>query len=133
MAGGIEGEGPRGEPTPQKTKPEKAAVQGGSESTGVQPSVFGNCIVGDLMPSSERVGEMLAEGRITEEQAAQQMKEAQAYERVIRLGERISAIRRQFFPIDNGLSTQEKRNLRAEYKSLRKEDRCLRKQLWENT
>lgn len=84
------------------------------------------------MPSSERVDEMFAQVLITEEQAAQQKKEALAIERVIFLGEQISAIRGQFFSIDNGPSTQEKRRLRAEYKSLRKEDRRLRKELRES-
>src|SRR5205085_11055073 len=97
-----------------------------------QQAVFRNCIVRDLMPNSDRVDEMLAEGHITAEQAAPLKKEALTFERVIFLGEKINAIRRQFFPIDNGLSTQEKRRLRAEYKSLRKEDCRLRKELREN-
>jgi hypothetical protein len=96
--------------------PPEGFAHGGSERTSVQPSVVENCIVRDLRPSSERVDEMFAQGLITEEQAAQQKKEALTTERVILLGERISDLRRQFFPIDNGLSTQEKQRLRAEYK-----------------
>ena len=84
------------------------------------------------MPSSERVDEMLEQGHITEEQAAPLKKEALAFERVIQLGERISAIRGSIL-IDRKLSPTEKRSLRAEYKSLRKEDRRLRKELRENT
>jgi len=102
----------------------------GSQSPSGQPAVFGNCIVRDLMPSSERVDEMLAEGHMTEEQAAQQKKEALARERLPLIDARIRQIRGAL--IDRGLSTIGKRPLRAEYKRLRKEDRRLRKELWES-
>jgi hypothetical protein len=115
--------------TPQE-HPTLLPAHEGRQSTSVQASVFENCIVGDLMPSSERVDEMLAAGRITEEQAAHKKKEALAFERVIQLGERISGIRGRILT-DRGLSTIDKRRLRAEYKSLRKEDRRLRKYLGE--
>ena len=95
-----------------KPPPESPAHEGRQSPSG-QPAVFGNCIIGDLMPSSEWVDEMFAQGLITEDQAAHEKKEAQTRERVIVLGEQIRDIRRQFFPIDNGLSTQEKQRLRA--------------------
>jgi polyhydroxyalkanoate synthesis regulator phasin len=82
------------------------------------------------MPSSERVDEMIAEGSITAEQAAPLMKEALARERVIWIADRIHGISRSVR--DHEVSATEKRHLRAEYKSLRKESRLLKKQLWES-
>jgi polyhydroxyalkanoate synthesis regulator phasin len=121
-------EGGNGAPGIQPT-PERSAHEGRQSPSG-QPAVFGNCIVRDLMPSSERVDEMLAVGHITEGQATQLKKEALAIERTIWIADRIQGIRRML--IDRGLSTTEKRPLRAEYKSLRKEVRRLRKELWES-
>src|SRR5215468_10572308 len=86
----------------------------GRQSTSFRPAVFGNCIVRDLMPSSERVDEMVAEGRMTEEQAAQLKKEDLISDRLLLIGDRIGEIKDTLR--DPEISTTEKRPLRAEYK-----------------
>jgi hypothetical protein len=121
----------RAKPPPEsQALPTLPPADGGRKITSVQIPLFENCIVRDLMSSSDRVDEIFAQGLITEEQAAQQKKEALAIERAIWIADRIQGIRRSVR--DHEVSATEKRHLRAEYKGLRKESRLLKKQLWES-